>query len=72
MSWDNWGLGEDKWNIDHIIPMVAFDLTNRQHVVLACHYLNLQPLWYKENLSKGSKYPHKEIKYANIAGATTS
>ena len=57
MSWDNYGFGNDKWNIDHIIPMSAFDLTNRQHVVLACHYLNLQPLWQNENFSKGGTYP---------------
>ena len=56
MTWENYGKGPGKWNIDHIVPMVAFDLTNRQHVVLACHYLNLQPLWFEDNMSKGDKY----------------
>ncbi len=52
MTWENHGKGRDKWNIDHIIPLSAFDLTNRQHVVLACNYLNLQPLWEEDNLLK--------------------
>lgn len=55
MTWENWGKGKGKWNIDHIMPLDAFDLTNRQHIVLACHYLNLQPLWAEENSSKGCK-----------------
>ena len=55
MTWDNRGHGYGKWNIDHIMPLAAFDLTNRQHVVLACHYLNLQPLWHEDNMSKGDK-----------------
>jgi len=57
MTWENWGIGEDRWNIDHIIPLSAYDLGERQHVVLACYYLNLQPLWSGDNLAKGDKYP---------------
>ena len=55
MNWENWGHGEGKWNIDHIMPLAAFDLTNRQHLVLACYYLNLRPLWHIENMKKGKK-----------------
>src|SRR3990167_4263324 len=29
MTWDNYGLGVDKWNIDHVIPLSSFDLTDR-------------------------------------------
>jgi hypothetical protein len=57
MTWENWGKGKGKWNIDHIMPLAAFDLTNRQHAILACYYLNLQPLWFEENLTKHSKLP---------------
>jgi len=54
MSWENYGkLG---WHIDHIRPLVLFDLTDPKQVKLACHYTNLQPLWAKENLSKGARY----------------
>lgn len=55
MTWGNWGKGHGFWNIDHIMPISAFDLTNRQHVVVACHHLNLQPLWFEDNMSKGCK-----------------
>ena len=52
MSWGNYGNGSGKWHIDHIVPLCAFNLENRQHIVLACHYLNLQPLWSEDNLRK--------------------
>lgn len=56
MTWDNWGFGKDKWNIDHIKPLKHFDLNNREQNLQACHYTNLQPLWQVENLSKGANF----------------
>jgi hypothetical protein len=53
MSWDNWTT--DGWHIDHIKPLASFDLTDRQQLLLACHYTNLQPLWAIDNLSKGDR-----------------
>jgi hypothetical protein len=53
MTWDNWT--SNGWHIDHIKPLANFDLTNRQQLLEACHYTNLQPLWADENLSKGKK-----------------
>lgn len=51
MTWQNHG--RNGWHIDHIKPISSFDI-NDLH--LANHYTNLQPLWAKDNLSKGCKY----------------
>jgi hypothetical protein len=55
MTWENWGHGEGKWNIDHILPLASFDLTDREQFLVACHYTNLQPLWHIDNMRKGKK-----------------
>jgi len=53
MSWDNYGIGG--WHIDHIKPVSSFNLENEEQQKSAFHYTNLQPLWERENLIKGSK-----------------
>lgn len=55
MSWDNYGL--KGWHIDHIIPLCSYDLTIDKNRYTAFHYTNLQPLWAKDNLKKGSVIP---------------
>lgn len=50
----NWG-NRHSWHIDHIRPLVSFDLTKADEQRSAFHYTNLQPLWATENRSKGSK-----------------
>ena len=56
MTWDNQGKGDDKWEIDHIIPFAAFDLSIVENQFIVCWYQNLQPLWGHGNASKGAKY----------------
>lgn len=53
MSWNNYGYGIDKWNVDHIIPCAYFNhkIKNER---LKCHnYINLQPMWQIDNMKKG-------------------
>lgn len=58
MSWDNYG-GRGRqgggvwWELDHVVPLVAFDLTDREQFLKAAHFTNLQPLWHIENKRKG-------------------
>ncbi len=51
MTWDNYG----KWQIDHKIPCASFDLTDPEQQKSCFHFSNLQPLWAKDNNSKGAK-----------------
>lgn len=53
MTWENWAL--NGWHIDHVIPLSSFDLTDRAQFKKACHYTNLQPLWWHENLKKSAR-----------------
>lgn len=55
MSWDNYGKGDGKWNIDHIIPCAKFDLTKKGDQLKCFHWSNLQPMWERDNIRKGTK-----------------
>ena len=44
-----------KWHIDHIKPCASFDLSKLSEQKKCFYYKNLQPLWAKDNLSKGAK-----------------
>lgn len=52
MCWDNYGFGDNKWNIDHITPLHMVDLTNREQFLKVCNYTNLRPMWQKDNFSR--------------------
>ena len=54
MTWDNWGRGKGKWNIDHILPLSRVDLSDRKQFLKVVHYTNLQPLWFIDNLKKSN------------------
>ena len=55
MSWDNYG----DWHIDHITPL-KFKKDGKvptlEEVGERLHFLNTQPLWAEDNISKGNRY----------------
>jgi hypothetical protein len=53
MEWDNHGV--HGWHIDHIIPLSS--AKNNEELKKLCHYTNLQPLWWWDNLEKRDKIP---------------
>lgn len=53
MCWDNYGSGQKKWQIDHTVPLHAFNLTKKSEFLKANHYTNLKPMWARLNLKKG-------------------
>lgn len=60
MTLENYGV--NGWHIDHIKPVAAFKLIKEdgeldlEQIKLCWSLDNLQPLWAKENISKGSWY----------------
>jgi hypothetical protein len=55
----NWG-NQGEWHIDHIIPLAS--AKTEEDLINLCHYTNLQPLWAKDNLSKGASIDNQQGK----------
>ncbi len=53
MTWNNWS--NQGWQVDHIQPLLSYDLTDPNQQKDAFHYTNLQPLWKKEHELKTIK-----------------
>lgn len=51
MSWNNWG---KVWELDHIVPLHTFDLTDRNQFLKAVNYKNLQPLTIEDHREKST------------------
>ena len=73
MSWKN----RNQWHIDHIRPLASFKFINddgsinQRALNKAWKLTNLQPLWDKENMSKGKKWgsngeEHFELKSKDL------
>jgi hypothetical protein len=58
MTWENHG---DVWHIDHVKPLVSFDLTKDRERKKAMHYSNLQPLFVSDNRHKSAKVPTQSV-----------
>ena len=53
MNWNNWS--KNGWHIDHIKPLASFDLIDKNQLLEACNYKNLQPMWAIDNIKKADK-----------------
>jgi hypothetical protein len=66
MDWSNYGNVSSSWSIDHIKPLSNFDLTNKEELLRAVHYTNLQPMWLIDNIKKSNKYEN-EYKFQKLS-----
>jgi hypothetical protein len=60
MTWENYGVGPDKWVLDHTIPIKYFnknfDLINDFDIQRECFGIhNLRPMWWLDNAHKSAK-----------------
>lgn len=55
MTWETYGKGLGKWSLDHILPLIRFDLSDPEQIKQVCHYTNMQPMWFTDNVRKGDK-----------------
>lgn len=62
MTWQNYG--KNGWHIDHVKPVSYFVFDDKSDLDFkSCWSLsNLQPLWEKDNLSKGGSNTKTNIK----------
>jgi len=58
MTWEN----RTEWQVDHIKPCAAFDLSIESEQRACFHYTNLQPLWAADNLAKGALWEGKSAR----------
>ncbi len=66
---DSLGYNRNIHDIDHIIPLSAFDVQNVTHQKMMFHYKNLQPLnpIYNQNIKKGNLLPNWKETITDIA-----
>ena len=56
MTRENYG---SVWHDDHVVPRAAFGGT-REELMIVNWYKNMQPMFAKENIAKGSKYKEED------------
>jgi hypothetical protein len=52
MTWDNYGRGFGKWEIDHILGCNNFDLSKEEDRKKCFNFTNLRPFWSSANRQK--------------------
>ena len=58
MTWDNYGT---VWQIDHVTPCAAFDLSIKENQMKCFHWTNLCPVLKSYNMSKQAKIVRHDI-----------
>lgn len=58
MNWSNYA---KYWEIDHILPVTAFNLEDKEQRLKAFHYSNCRPLEVACNRAKRNKLPNGEL-----------
>ena len=48
-------------DLDHIVPLSSFDLTNSMQLIKAAQYTNIQPLLKSDNCIKGANYHEHDL-----------
>lgn len=61
MNWDNWGRGPGTWNVDHVIPVSAFDMSKSSEQLLCWNFTNLRPLSWEKNISKSDTHDPADL-----------
>jgi hypothetical protein len=58
MTWENFGRGLGKWNVDHRIPLTHFKNLGMdvEEQKIAFSYRNLSPKWFIDNIQKGNRF----------------
>jgi hypothetical protein len=64
MNWDNHGLGDNKWSIDHIIPVAALIRASVRDPAVINALWNLKPMQSKDNIKKSDSITQEAITLA--------
>ena len=56
MTEENYG---SVWTIDHCYPLSKTNLSNEIDIFKSSHWINLRPMYIKDNISKGSKIDNR-------------
>ena len=49
---DTHSWNDKNWHVDHVIPLSFFDLTEKNQLIIACHWSNLRPISEADNREK--------------------
>lgn len=60
-TWFSYLKPNEEWEIDHVIPLAFFDLSNEKQIALAAHWTNIRPLSPNMNIEKADKIVKETI-----------